>query len=365
MSASMSKNEVINFIRTPAKLITLEQKLSITNALNNELMTLLASHFPALSETLTLLKQQHAQATSNIDGYESELLLLGHGPRGVERSLNLTNQPDYIAFQKELPQPAKRPLVYDELLTKLESYLSVDTTDRRTWVIPEESMYGQQVRDGTNLIHNNLLEEKDGIYVIREKGEVIGYSFKLKLADGFLIFSPQVGPSLVTYSNIEQRWIQHRSWNFVDGPKALEEIDHFFSLTNVHDITISETRRLYGALSKLSGPELEAFSEVIVQWTAEDFTLKMNELFQLKMTKNGAFTIINIRDDIRWTDLTFFTRRQIFQSVLAPFKNHLTELESLCKAAPRLKLNGIKVDNRPTPVKKVSKKKTKGNGKRK
>lgn len=310
-----TKPNVPNFTRQPAKQVSLEKRLEAVTTLNAELIQLIGRHFPAMGQELTKLTQSFGQSMSQIDALEGELVLRGHGARGAVLSQGIKTAEDNEAFIAQTLNPSETPLSFDELVATLQSYLTIDIMGEqgmtKSWVMPETNMYGQLVRDGGKQVGVDLMTLPEGIYVVREEKRAF-YTLKIDLDDSVLVFSPNSGPSIVTYSEIEQSWVQHNAWNFVNGPKALAKIAEFFSKTNVRDITASEFKKLDTTLRSNS---VELFGGIVEADADGTLNVKLNDLYSIRLTASGEGSVVGVRDDLPWSDLTLFTRRQMYREL--------------------------------------------------
>lgn len=336
-----NKINVPNFVRPSAAELVLEQRVSVLSQLNGELITLMAAEFPSLKDKFNDLMQKGQTAMGQLNSLAGELILQGHGPRGVLASKNLLTAKENTAFIARFPKPVEKPVNPQELMAKLETYLAVDGASEkgRGFNIPEESLYGVQYKDATAVADSDLLLQADGVWVLT-RDEQTTYTLKLTVGEHVLLFSPMAGPSLVTYSEIEKRWVQHNGWALVDGAAVLAAVDAFFDKTNVRDATQMELNRLYRAvestpLDQLKG--LSFFGSVTGEITP-DFELIMGEIFKVRLIAEGKHSIISTRDDVQWTDLTLQTRRRLFRDLV----NAVAQVSPVVEAAPKAGLPAVK-----------------------
>ena len=311
----MSNNKPVpHFIRQPAAQIVLQQRLDVQTQFSHALLELIA-----IKEKASKLFEGLSQAQNGLAAINGELILKGHGPRGVLTSQTIATKKENDAFLAKTAQPAKAPLEQQALFGALEAYLAIDGGEKgRQFVMPEEAMFGQQVRDGNKIADADLMEQPDGIYVIQnEKGG--SYTLKITVDGGALLFSPLTGPSAVTWSDIERGWVQHTAWAYVDGEKALSAIHAFFEKTNVRDATVGELKTLEGTLRKMPKAKLEALAQITGD-TQIDIDLPINEIFKIRFAIEQPPVVISARDDVQWEALTLFTRRQLFRDVVARVK---------------------------------------------
>lgn len=321
------KKKTTNYVRQPASIFSLQKKFALTVESNANLLELLSSHFPALRTNLTELHQQYTLGMSRIDALEGELTLSGHGPRASYRSMQIANEQENGNFLKLCKRPSEDPLHLQSLLEKLQTYLSFDQFDtgqhKRLWVMPDTAMFGRTLIDGTELTTENALGLMDGIYLIRPdtaNDNVVVYTLKLTLTDGdVLLFSPINGPSLVSYSEVEQTYVQHTAWKFVSASRTLTEIDKFFHGTNVHDVSDLELQKVHKTLSSVTDPLPSHVIERDSQngsKDSKDYEIPLSGLFTLHLPAVGACRIESVRDDIQWNDLSFYTRRLLFKNAV-------------------------------------------------
>jgi hypothetical protein len=306
------KNQT-NYSRAPARLMALEKRVEALAGANDQLLQLLATHFPALKKDAAQVSGILQQNMGLISSLEGDLMLRGHGPRGVQESFKLRTKNDNDKFVAGLVKPSDEPLEAQLLIETLTRYLQADAGEQgRVWVLPEEDMYGQLVKDGSKVQDTDIVELSDGIYVVKaEQGAF--YTLRITLEDGILVFSPNKGPSLLTYNPLELQWTQHTSWKYANGPKAIAAIEKFFSASNVNDIKTSELEKLANTLNKMPKAKLEGLVEV----NETGMDLPLNPIFKIRMPAGGEATIIGARDDIKWEDVTLYTRRQMFRDAVA------------------------------------------------
>lgn len=325
------KKNVPNYGRQPARQITLEKRVQALAVFNSQLLQLISSHFPAAQRDAQKIEQTFAQQMAQLDAAEGDLILRGHGSRGVLESQKVFCQEDNEKFIAKTNKPAAEPLDGAQLAETLARYLMVDAGEQgRGWVIPEENMYGQLVKDGNKFANADLMEMADGIYVIKDEKQSY-YTLKLTLEDGVLVFSPTTGPSLVTFSEIERRWVQHTAWQYADGPKAIAAIEAFFAKSNVNEITTAELVKLRDSIFKIPSERLVELSNLNV---ADDgMSIALNPIFKISFPKEGEPSIVGTRDDILWTDVTLFTRRQMFREIKSQVDRLLTTGKAPAKKA--------------------------------
>jgi len=306
------KKNLPNFARVPARQLTLERRVEALSEMNNHLLQLIVAHFPAAKQDAAKIDQVMSQRLAQIDSAEGDLVLRGHGPRGVLESIKLQTKGDNDKFIEKLTKPAEEPLEAGVLFETLARYLQADGQQGRAWVLPEENMYGQLIKDGNKVAQSDLFELADGIYVVKNEQQAF-YTLKITLEDGVLIFSPSNGPSLLTYSALERRWIQHTAWQYANGPKAVAAIEKFFSASNVNDVSDGELAKLYNTLRKMPAAKLEGLAVV----TESGIDLVLNPIFKISFPNEGSPSIVGSRDDISWNDVTLFTRRNMFREAKA------------------------------------------------
>lgn len=307
------KKNIPSFARVPARQLTLERRLEALTAFNGQLLQLIAAHLPAVKADVVKIDQAFSQRMAQIDAIEGDLLLRGHGQRGVLESQKLQTKGDDEKFVEKLVKPAEEPLDGNTLVNTLVRYLMADAGQQgRAWVVPDESMYGQLVKDGNKVAQTDVLELADGIYVVKDERQAF-YTLKLTLEDGILLFSPNEGPALLTYSPLERQWIKHTAWQYANGPKAVAALEKFFSVTNVNDVTDGELAKLQNTLRKMPAAKLEGVAEV----SPDGISIALNPIFKITFPKEGEPAIVGARDDIGWDDVTLFTRRQMFRDVVA------------------------------------------------
>ncbi|WJJ55149.1 hypothetical protein [Xanthomonas phage RTH11] len=342
----MSNNKPVpHFIRQPASLIVLQQRLDVQTQFSNALLELIATEFPAIKDKAGKLFEGLNQAQQGLGSLNGELILKGHGPRGALVSQTLTTKKENEAFLAKTVQPAENPIDPQVLISTLESYLAVDGGEKgRQFAMPDEVMYGQQLRDGAKIADADLMEQPDGIYLVaNDKGS--SYTLKVTVDGGALVFSPLTGPTLVTWSEIERGWVQHTAWAYGDGEKTLQALAAFFEKTNVRDATVGELKTLESTLRKMPKAKLDA----LAQTTGEqqiDINLPINELFKIRFTVENDPVIISARDDVQWENLTIYTRRRLFRDTVARVK------EANAASAPK-----AEAKTETKPVKKAAAKK--------
>lgn len=312
---------VPNFSRQPAAQLVLEQRVVVLSKLTSELAQLLVTEFPSLKDKVTPLINQSQAQMMQLDSLAGDLILHGHGPAGVLASQTLKNAKENAAFQDRFPVPAVDKLEPKHLYATLENYLALDGASEagRAFNVPEETLYGALIKDANEIVNKDLLQEADGLWVVNTE-EVKTYTLKLTLGKHILLFSPGTGASLVTYSEIEKRWIQHTNWGLVESKATLDALAAFFDKTNVRDATDGELNKLYQ--QALAAPR-DALATVanITGEKSVDIELKLNDFFKIRLIAEGNHSIINLRDEVQWTDLTLQTRRRLFRDAVALVAN--------------------------------------------
>lgn len=307
------KNQT-NYSRAPARLVALEKRIEALAGANDALLQIIAKHFPAMQQDAAQVANVLAQNMGMISALEGDLILRGHGPRGVLESQKLRSKNDDTKFTDGLVKPSEEPLTGDQLVATLSRYLQAEVGDQgqRAWVLPEENMYGQLVKDGSKVAETDIVELTDGIYVVKNEQGAF-YTVRIALDDGILVFSPNKGPTLLTYNPLELQWTQHTAWKYANGPKALAAIEKFFSVSNVNEITPAELKKLEASLRKMPQAKLEGVGQI----TENGIDIPLNPLFKIRFPNDGEPTFVSSRDDMQWADVTLFNRRQIFRDLVA------------------------------------------------
>lgn len=355
----MSKKNVPFHGRTAVRQITLEQRLAAVVTFNNDLLSILHKHLPGTQQDVAQLKRNFGQQMAKIDELEGELTLRGHGVRGVIESQKLVTAADLTKFEARLPKAAENPLTGENLQQALATYLMAEVQTQQgaghAWVLPDAKTYGQLVNVLSNGDDTDLTEMKEGIYVVND-GQNSFYTVKIDLDEGFLIFSPGAGPSLVTYSEIEKRFVQHTAFKFADNEHVMRQIEAFFAKSSIHDVSVSELKKLGDRLRKLPAAMLESVAQL--EESTRVLTVPINELYLITYAPDSEPTLTSVRDDKTWTDLPLFNRRQLFRNLIAKVegleagvKGLDAKMSKLANAAPSTK-KAVK----KTPAKKAASK---------
>ncbi len=319
-----TKKNIPNFGRQPVNVIALERRVAVLAQFAGDLLTLLATEYPSLKDKFSKLGQEAQTRLTQIDASVGEMTLFGHGPHGVIVSQGLKTEKDNKAFEACFPVPAEKPLQVQQLLAVLENYLALDGASEhgRGYVLPDESLFGNHVKDASKIINQDLLEQADGLWVLKTEDGQATYTLKLAIDEHVLLFTPTSGPTLVTYSSIEGRWVPHGQWALLDADTAVRAVEAFFEKTNVRDATAGELQKLYVQTRQIPRENLEKIATVTGD-AHPDVDLIVGEFFKIHLTFEGNHSIISQRDDVQWTDLTLQTRRRLFREAVAKVQSQL------------------------------------------
>ena len=333
----MSKTNFPNYARTPANVLVLEQRVIALAEFNSALLGLLVENLPSLKDKAQTLTQQAAGVMAQLDSLNGQLLLSGHGARGVKLSERITTAKEEAAFTAKFPKPVEAPFQPDQVIKQLEQYLALDGATEnggRAFTLPDPGLFGNQYRDATDIIEKDLMAQPDGLWVLNtDKAKV--YTLKVSVGEHVLLFSPATGLAAVTYSDIEQQWIRHTDWRLIDHAATIAAIDAFFSKTNVHDASQGELNKLYLSAIQIPQAVLETLGTVTGAKN-KDITLNLGEFFKVRMTFEGKHSIDSVRDDLQWSDLTLQTRRRMFRDLVKQI-NELREAHTDKEPAPAKK----------------------------
>lgn len=305
------------FVRPGVQEIVTQKRLDAAIQFNQQLLGLLVQHFPALKDQAAQLQQEYAIINGQIGSLEGQLALTGHGIRGVLFSQSITTEKKNKEFEDTFAKVPEKPLNGDQLVAALQQYLQINTITQNgpvlNWIFPDEKSFGNKVIQAKP--DDDIIAAGDGLYVISE-GQQASYTLKLNVGDQAILFSPRTGPSALTFSQVEQAWIQHSAFQFLDAERVLAAIEAFFSTTSIHDVSPAEFKKLYTKVNALPAAKLEGLARATGS-KFRDFDLVINELFTARLPADAAGSITNARDDFGWTDLTLFTRRQLWRDLVS------------------------------------------------
>ncbi len=329
-----------NYRRLPASALMVPGHMQEMQSLLQQTLSMIAKHLPSTQEDVQQISQQAGMNFNRLGQQQQELILLGHGPRGTLISEQIQDEAGEKAFQALLPTVWKSPLNPEAVLEKVRDHLTIQlvATNQEATVLPTEEMFGARFFDISDASDTDLVTAKDGVYLIKNEQFAI-YTLRVQVDETtLLLFSSNQGPSLATYSKLEERWVQHTCWQFADHESAMRCLNEFFASANVHAPSKQEVKRLADSVDKALG--VKEPSKVVTDIATKEqdgLNLKLDNIFTLRV-KDGDFEVESLRSDIKWEDLSSYTRRQMFDSL------HRT-------LAPELKDKAVKV-----PVKKTAKK---------
>lgn len=306
-----------SYLRPPVQQLVADRKINALTTYSQKLLQLLVTNFPNMAQQAEQLQQEFSQIAGEIASLEGELSLRGHGPRGVLFSQGITTEKKNKEFEDSLPVVPEKPLSGQQFLMAIAPYLQFNHPTpqgmRADWVFPDVKTFGAKVVEAKP--EDDLLVQEDRLFTL-SGGQSPSYTFRLTVGDHVLLFSPRTGPSVLSFSQVEQAWVQHTAFQFVDAERALAAVQEFFSTTSVHDVSPNEYKKLYAKVAALPAAKLEGLA-VVTGDNVRDFDLQVNELFTAHLPADAAGSITSVRDDLTWDDLTVFTRRQLWRELVS------------------------------------------------
>lgn len=321
------KTTAPSFIRTPASVTTLENRVATLVSFNNELLSLLVTNLPALKEKASELQQGLMQAMQRIDVRHDELVLSGHGPVGVAQSLNITSEAQDQLFQAKCFAKPEVSVSDEALRQRFMKYFALPTEQGLAWVVPDTETYGDLVRDGQGVKDANILAVDDGIYILQESEQNVSYTVVVSLPEGKLLFSPAGGVSFVSLSKIENQWISHRAASFIDGPSTEKALDAFFDQLDLKDVTADDLKELVikvHSVPKKKWPELAH-----LEGESKDLVIDLGLGFKLVSPCVGDPVVTGNGPDA-WNNASLPLKHQLFRQVT-------TKIDSMGGKTPTVK----------------------------
>ena len=312
-----------NYVRQPAASFIEGSREQLQDQLIQSLIGLMGKHLPGMQPDLQQLTQQVGQVQAQLEEQQNQLVLQGHGQKGVLRSQSIKTAKDEAEFKALAPQPVENPADVNAILQLLNQYMTVQLLDegKQAMVLPTVEIFGPLFHDVTATPNVDLTQESDGVYVVQTE-QYAFYTIRIGLDKStILLLSSNTGPTLATYSLYEEHWIQHRNWALVDATVTLKAIEKFFSKVNVHAPGKNEIKRLAEQLSQVvkDASQAKAVEELVDLGDfrpsgGQVFYLKLNDVFTMTVDPSGTFEVVATRKDISWDDMTQYTQRHLFES---------------------------------------------------
>lgn len=306
-----------NFRRLPASTLMVPRHLQELQSLLQQTLGVIAKHLPSTQEDVQQIGQQAGMNFSRLSQQQQELILMGHGSRGALVSEQIKDEAGQKAFHALLPTIWKTPVDPEVIMETVRDYLTIQlvANNQEATVLPTAEMFGARFFDITDSPDTDLVTAKDGMYLI--KGEEFAlYTLRVQIDEStLLLFSSNQGLSLATYSQLEEQWIQHTCWQFADHETTVRCLNEFFASANVHAPSKQEVNRLAAEVEKAL--ETKAPAKVLSDITSQSkdgLRLKLDNIFTLHV-RDGEFEVESLRSDIKWEDLSNYTRRQMFDSL--------------------------------------------------
>ena len=309
-----------NYVRQPAAALLNGNREQAQDGLIQSLIMLIGKHLPGMQPELQKLTQEMGQVQMQIDESQTQLVLQGHGTKGVLLSQKIKTAKDEAAFKALAPTPAEKPANAGAMLQILNQYMTLQLIEQgqQAMVLPTAEIFGPLFHDITDEQNTDLVAAKDGVYLVKSD-EYAFYSIRIQLDEkNIMLLSSNSGPTIATFSDYEEQWIQHRNWALVDEKLATDKLTKFFSKANVHAPSKSEIKRLAEQLGRMVKDAGQAkATEELVSWEEQSygpiFKLKLNDIFTMTMDGLGVAEVDSTRKDLSWDDLTQYTQRQMFE----------------------------------------------------